>query len=153
MPPFLASLGIKDAIYAAIIAAILGALYLVYHRGEVHVEQKDALAVAKQETHVAVVETTAKDQIKDEASHDTQIESSPIAPVAPIRLCRQATPAVPAASSANSGAPAPVVGAGDTAVAQALPDTADLVRIGRDDDAYIASLEAEIKTLREEMTK
>jgi hypothetical protein len=152
MPTFLASLGIKDAFYGAIIATIFGVLAWFYHKGELHVRTQVAAAEAKQEVHVAKVETSAADQIVMEKSHEVQIENDPVTPVGRIRLCRSPARILPQTATADSGAAAPaVVGAVDPALAPALPDPTELVRIGRDDDAYIAGLEAEIATLRGEM--
>lgn len=153
MPTFLASLGIKDAVYGLIIAAILGILVMVYVHGEHHIEQKDQVAAAKQEVHVAKVETTANDQITQEIEHEAQTANLPLAPVAPIRVCLSSPERVPDAAGKDSGAaPSPVVGSPNPPVAETVPTDA-LVQIGRDDDIYIAALEAEIATLRQEMQK
>jgi hypothetical protein len=154
----LALIGIKDWIYAGVIAVILASgVWFVHHErviGAQKIEAADAKLAATQSAYVAQAQKLANAaQTKIGETYEDTIRA-PVtnAPVA--RLClAPGSRTVPATARTHPGpASAPVGGSADTSNVTAGPDIGlKLVTIGHDADALITALQAENAALRAEM--
>lgn len=157
---FLASLGIKDAVYAILIAS-LGGLGLWYHHhvvkiGEQKIINSDARAVAAEAKADSALKTTAAlaaSIAQGDYSHEITVPVTD-API-PDRLCRLSlsgskTLVVTASATSGNAAPAgPSEDAGSIAELQQFAD--DAVKIAADDDAQVIALQTILADIRQEL--
>jgi hypothetical protein len=154
----LALIGIKDWIYAGVIAVILASgVWFVHHErviGAQKIEAADAKLAATQSAYVAQAQKQASAaQTKIGDTYEDAIHA-PVANAPVARLClAPSSRTVPAAAINHTGAgSAPVSGSADPSSATAGPDIGlKLVTIGHDADALITALQAENAALRAEM--
>lgn len=157
---FLASLGIKDAIYGLLIASLLGLFgwYTVHERniGEAKIVAADAKAVAAQDQRDSALKTLATlgaSVAQGDYSHEvaTPVIDAPV----PDRLCRLALGSgktiivTPGAASGDTGAAGGVADAGSTPELQQFAD--DAVKIAKDDDAQVIALQTILADIRKEL--
>jgi hypothetical protein len=154
----LALIGIKDYIYAAIIAVILAGGAWEYHHIESIGEQKIEVADAKVEAARAALVAQAE---KLASAKNTQIGETyekgigtPVTNVpTTVRLCNNAPSrvAVPAAARSDPGPTSPAdSGTADTS-GTPDPRIAKLIQIGHDANVTITALQAYDAMLRSEM--
>ncbi len=160
MPPFLAGLGMKDALYGALIVGLLsyGAWFVHHERGigAQRVEASDARAADAQIQRDYALQTTAALATSIAQGDYTHAAALPVtdAPV-PVGLCRPARNRgpVPAAAAGNPSRDAAPTNrnedAGTVATLQRFADAA--LQIARDADLQIAALQADNRALRSEM--
>jgi hypothetical protein len=155
----LASIGVQGFLYIALVTGALGGFaYFVHHErelGAAAVAAADQRTVAVAQERDTAVQTAAVLQTSIAEGKYDKIIKTPVVGIAPFKLyhdalCVDPVSATPA--SASSGDSHAVSGATDRGSNQALPDLATgLVTIGRNADAQITALQAEVAALRLEM--
>lgn len=86
MPIVLAFLA-KDWKYLVVIAALLGAVGWVYHRGETHIEAADAKVAAAQEIHNREVQNVIKAKVAAAVADYVALAPIPVPAVVPHLVC------------------------------------------------------------------
>ncbi len=160
MPTFLASLGLKDAFYALVIAAVSGyAVWFVHHErmiGEDKIIASDNKAVAlAAQRDTALTAASALAASINNGDYNREVAQPVTNAPAPDRLCYVAlgSRAVrsPAGSDASGSAQADVPAANrlDPSALQQFAD--ELSQVGRDADAQVEALEKDNALLRKQM--
>lgn len=158
--PFLASLGIKDAIYAGLIILLGGAAAWYHHHvmvvGENKIIAADNKAVAlKEQSNLALNAAAVLANSISEGKYDKIIAAPAVRVSPPLGLCRPAFSSGAGAGAAagnKGGTDASTGGSADAGVAQTLSDFAtDAVKIAVDSDAQVTALQEEIAHFRAEM--
>jgi hypothetical protein len=151
MPIFL-SLLVKDWKYLVIIAALLGGIGYIYHKGEAHVDAADAKVVAAQIVHNTEVDNVVKAKVAAAVKEYDELAPIPVPAVVPRILCYASgsSPVLqsPGAASGSDGA-----GSGipvSTASTNAGFDPAPAIsQTGTDADAEIEHLQKKVVLLQQ----
>lgn len=149
----LAGIGIKDYVYAGIIAAIVGAFaYYTHHERVIGADEAlapVAVLAQKSELKVAVAAAVAQSTEKDNAQSYTATVSLLPVPVVGL-VChdtgRSDVPPASAVAAADVGEPAAVVPSGP-----AFDPSGAILKLGADADAEITYLQARVHELESQM--
>jgi hypothetical protein len=161
MGAIFALIPLKDWVYCGILVAVLaGGAWFIHHErviGEQKIEAQDtAIAVAAQRHNSDVEAIAAATQTSIGETYAKTVAVPVVSPIT-ARLCHNAagSGAVSKAASGSAGANGPtVLGGTNPGDLEAGPDIAGpLLTVGRDDDAKIIALQAEVSELRAEMQK
>lgn len=151
MPIILAFLA-KDWKYVVIIAALLGAVGYVYHRGEAHVEVADARTVAAAIVHNNEVSDEIKTKVAAAVADYDALSPIPVPARVPVLVCH-ASDYRPVSKGTVSAVGSDSAGAGvsvGTAQADAGFDPAQAVSdTGTEADAEIDHLQKKVKLLQD----
>lgn len=151
MPIVLAFLA-KDWKYLVVIAALLGAVGWVYHRGETHIEAADAKVAAAQEIHNREVQNVIKAKVAAAIADYVALTPIPVPAVVPRLVCyasgssevRAGGP--PARGGDATGAAVP---AGAAAAHEGFDPAPAVSATGTEADAEIDHLQKKVKLLQD----
>lgn len=152
MPPFILAFLAKDWKYIVIIAALLGAVGYIYHRGETHVREADAKVLAAQIVHNVEVQNVIKAKVATAVADYVALAPIPVPAVVPRLVCyasgggavRAGGPTAHGSDAAGAGVPT------GAAAAHAGFDPAPAVSAtGTAADVEIDHLQKKIKLLQD----
>lgn len=150
MPIVLALLK-KDWKYLVVIAALLGSVGWIYHRGEAHIEAADAKAAATQEVHNREVQNVIKTKVAAAVADYVALAPIPVPAVVPRLVCYSS-----GSGEVRSGGPSASGGDAARAVVPVSPEQAHegfdpapaVSATGISADAEISHLQKKVKLLQ-----
>lgn len=155
MGALLASIGIKDYVYGALIVAIIAAFaFYTHHEREIGIDEALApvsVLANKAATTVAVGTAVAKITEKDNAHAYTAATAAP-APASLGIVCHSAARSGDVPQAVAVAAPGAGNGAVDGGSSAAYDPSGAALKLGADTDAQVTYLQARVKELEDQMT-